>query len=444
MSLFNRLGGMVKSAFERDDIGVAGMLREEPVMLDEAIRPTATRYAAVKEAVERRINSFLRRELVSHLEIGFNEIFVLHYIEICADSQGKPQLQLFLKEFSPDARVDWVKKLLGPAIGQHVNIDQFMGLDQEFSAADLAETDPFEEELNHAPKPLYRITLHGRWDSRKPAAFAGISEIVPPRVSGPMLRLTILDAKADPGAATREIEIGEFPAVLGSSAQADIAVSGYYVSALHCTLYWNEGRVWLEDHSTNGTWLDGHRLQRGTRVVVGEGAALSIGRVRGDAEYQRYPALRVHGIGVRAVPGANHTPVAPPANAAPIAPEGATPIAVMAVRNAMPLALLAIVDATGNPKRDVLKLPFSVGRGSAQDYVVPDANEGVSREHLLIESIDQNGAITRNLAVGKNGTFSGHQSLPERFTWRFGEELVLAEKWTSAPAVRLILRRVEQ
>lgn len=434
---------MVKSAFERSDIGMAGMVREEPVMLDDDIRPTVSRYAAIREAVERRVSAFLRRDLVSHLEIGFNEIFVLHYIEICADAQGKPQLMLFLKEFSPEARIDWVKKLLGPAVGQHVNIDQFMGLDQEFAAEDLAETDPFEDELNFSAKPLYRVTLHGRWEARQIAAPAQNKQ--PLRGAGPSLHLTIQDAKAtDPtaGGAMRHVELAEFPAVLGSSAQADIEVSGYYVSAMHCTLHWNEGRIWVEDHSTNGTWLDGTRLQRGTRSVLKDGAVLSFGRARGDAGYERYPAVRIHGIGTLAAVGANHTPVAPPSDVVPIPPEGATPIAAFVSHEPVPLAVLDIVDATGTPKRDVLRIPFSIGRGSAQDYVVPDANEGVSREHLILETIDQNGALTRNLAAGKNGTFAGHLPLPEKFVWRFGEEIVLAEKWTGAPVVRLSLRRV--
>jgi pSer/pThr/pTyr-binding forkhead associated (FHA) protein len=443
MSLLNKIGGMVKSAFERDDIGMNGMLREDPVMLDEAVRPTVTRYADVKDAIERRINSFLRKDLVSHLEIGFNEVFVLHYIEISADPQGKPQLLLFLKEFSPEARVDWIKKLLGPAIGQHVDVEQFMGLDQEFSVEELAETDPFEDELNHVAKPPYLVTLHGRWDARKTSA--AVNKEVRARVSGPTLRLSVQDAKtSEGGTPARDIECSEFPAVLGTSAQADIEVSGYYVSALHCTLIFSDNRVWVEDHSTNGTWLNGHRVKRGTRVVLADGAELSIGREHGDSGFDRYPALRFHGTGSRAAVGSNHTPVAPPSQAAPIAPEGATPIAAFSAREAMPLAVLAIVDATGTPKRDVLKTPYSIGRGSAQDYVVPDANEGVSREHLLIESVDRDGAIIRNLALGKNGTYAAHQSLPERFTWRFGEEIVLAEKWTSAPAVRMTLRRVEQ
>lgn len=230
--------------------------------------------------------------------------------------------------------------------------------------------------------------------------------------------------------------------MLGSSAEADAEISGYYVSAMHCTLYWNEGQVWLEDHSTNGTWIDGYRLKRGTRAVLNDGVSLSFGRDRAESGFDRYPLVRIQGLGAPAAAGANHTPVAPPTNSAPIAPEGATPIAAPA-RETAPLAVLDIVDATGTPRRDVLRVPFSIGRGSVQDYVVPDANEGVSREHLIIESIDRNGAVTRNLAAAKNGTFAGHASLPERFTWRFGEEIVLAEKWTSAPVVRLTLRRVE-
>jgi hypothetical protein len=75
--------------------------------------------------------------------------------------------------------------------------------------------------------------------------------------------------------------------------------------------------------------------------------------------------------------------------------------------------------------------------------VVPDANQGVSREHLVIESIDRAGAVTVNRAVARNGTFAGTQALPERFVWRFGQEIVLGEKWTNAPVVRISLQPVE-
>ena len=439
MSMLTRFGGLwnrISSAFERTDIGTAGSAHDDSSSDEDTVRPTATRYAPIREAVERRVNAFLRQDLVSHLEIGFNEVFLLHYIEIAADSQGQAALAQFLHEFSPESRVHWVKKLLGPAVGQHVSVDQFLGLDKEFPVEDLAETDPFEDKLNQAATPPYRIILHGRWESG-PAVEQPAAPPQTTRMAGPCLRLSVQDAKSpNPGKGgdARVIEIEHFPAVLGSSVHADVEISGYYVSARHCTLHWEGQRLWLADHSTNGTWVDGGRVHRGTRVALANGAVLGFGRDKGDSDHDRYPSIRAQVMRKPVVPGAGSTPV-PPSRSTPVAP---------AVAKNAPLAVLAIVDATGSPKRDVLKLPFTIGRGSAQDYVVPDANQGVSREHLVIEEIDRSGAVTLNRAVGKNGTFAGGQPLPERFVWGFDQEIVLGEKWASAPVVRMSLRHVEQ
>lgn len=447
--LWNR----ISSAFERSDIGPAsyGEGRSE----EERVRPTTTRYAPIRNAVERRVNAFLREDLVSHLEIGDNEIFLLHYIEIAADSQGEAELGQFLHEFSPESRVHWVKKLLGGAVGQHVSVEQFLGLDREFAPEELAETDPFEEALNQSVIPPYRVILHGRWNTRKEgnARKGGLPPpLTPPgpddegeveqpatKATGPGLRLSIQDAKEpDAGSwgGTRVIEIAEYPAVLGSSANADVEISGYYASARHCTLHWEGQQLWLVDHSTNGTWVDGERIRHGTRVALANGAVLGFGRDKGDAEHDRYPAVRAQFL--RKVPAAGTPPT-------PVAPSRATPVAPGAALSAvgarkLPLAVLVIADATGSPRRDVLELPFTIGRGSAQHYVVPDANQGVSREHLVIEAIDASGALTLNRAVARNGTSAANESLPERFVWRFGQEIVLGEKWASAPAVRVSLQ----
>ncbi len=447
--IWNRLG----SAFERSDIGVAGSAYGESPGDADAVRPTASRYAPIKEAVERRVGTFLRQDLVSHLEIGFNEIFLLHYIEIAADSQGEAALAQFLHEFSPEARVHWVKKLLGPAVGQHVRVDQFLGLEREFPAEKLAETDPFEEKLNQAAMPLYRVILHGRWESglaaaQQAAPSSGADPFAPPQASsppGPRLRLAVRDAKSpDPadGGGKRVAEIDRFPAVLGSSGHADVEISGYYVSARHCTLHWEVQQLWLVDHSTNGTWVDGERVRRGIRVALANGAVLGFGRDKGDRDHDRYPEIQALFAGDAAAPGASFTPVSPSCST-PVAPALARRAPMQAPSENTPLAVLAVVDATGSPKLDVLKLPFTIGRGSAQDYVVPDACQGVSREHLVIEKIDSAGAVTLNRAVRRNGTFAGNQALPERFVWRFGQEIILGEKWTSAPVVRVSLWHVE-
>ena len=439
------IGGLwnrISTAFERSDIGASGEMHGD-VREEEMVRRTATRYAPIRRAVERRVATFLREDVVSHLEIGFNEVFLLHYIEIAADSQGAAELEQFLDEFSPQARVHWVQKLLGPAVGKHVSVDEFLGLDKEFSAEALAETDPFEESLNQAAVPTYRVILHGRWVDAPvvpAAAQAPAEETEAARFAGPGIRLTVQDAKSPDG--TRVAEIEQFPAVLGSSAHADVEISGYYVSARHCTLHWEGERLWLADHSTNGTWVDGERVQRGARIALANGALIGFGRDRGDTEYDRYPALRAHLLRKPVAAGASATPVAPSVST-PVAPGVPASLPAHAAADA-PLAVLAIADATGSPIRDVLKLPFTIGRGSAQDYVVPDANQGVSREHLVIEEINRSGAVTINKAVSRNGTFAGNQPLPERFVWRFGQEIVLGERWADAPPVRVSLRPLKE
>ena len=455
MTVSSSIGGLwnrISSAFERTDIGAPGGATHDDLRSDEdLVKSTATRYAPVRKAIERRVNAFLREDLVSHLEIGCNEIFLLHYMEIAADSQGAAALAQFLDEFSPESRVQWVKKLLGTAVGQHVSVDQFLGLDKEFSAEDLAETDPFEEQLNQAATPLYRVILHGRWESgpsaeQQAANPSGANPSPLPqasRLAGPCLCLSVQDAKSPSrgkDGEPRVAEIEHFPAVLGSSAHADVEISGYYVSARHCTLHWEGQRLWLADHSTNGTWVDGERVHRGTRVALANGAVLGFGRDKGDTDHDRYPALHAQLMRNPALPGTSFTPVSPSCST-PVAPGVA--VSMQAPTAKVPLAVLAIADATGSARRDVLKLPYTIGRGSAQDYVVPDANQGVSREHLVIEEINRSGAVTLNRAVSRNGTSAGNQPLPERFVWRMGQEIVLGEKWTSAPVVRMSLQPVE-
>jgi len=454
--MLTSIGGLwnrISAAFDRSDIGIATTAHGDTRHDEDLVRPTATRYAAIREAVERRVNAFLRQELLSHLEIGFNELFLLHYIEIAADSQGTAVLDQFLHEFSPESRVHWVKKLLGPTVGRHVSLEQFAGLDREFTAADLADTDPFEEELNQAAAPPYRVVLHGRWESgpapQQLASSSGVDPLAPlqaARMPGPGLRLSIQDAKSpDPrrGGEARAVQIEHFPAVLGSSVHADVEVAGYYVSARHCTLHCEEERIWLVDHSTNGTWVDGERVRAGGRVALANGALLGFGREGGRREHDRYPTVDVQLMRKSLATEVISTPVAPP-RATPVAPGFTAPVSTRPPEEKASLAVLSIVDATGNPRRDVLKLPYTIGRGSAQDYVVPEGNHGVSREHLVIEEINRSGAVTINRAVGRNGTFAGNQALPERFLWRFGEEIALGERWTGAPVVRIRLRQGEQ
>jgi len=250
------------------------------------------------------------------------------------------------------------------------------------------------------------------------------------------MRLTIHDANekaAGVSAVARHVDVDAYPAVLGSSSDADVQISGYYVSARHCTLHWDGHEVLLEDHSKNGTWLDGKALERGSRVALNDAAVLSFGGQEAS-DYERFPVVRAQKLAAR-VAHAGRTPIAP-SRATPIA-SAHTPISAPKAA----LAVLAITDATGTAHKVICELPFTIGRGSDQDYVVPDENAGVSREHLVIEKITEAGAIATNKGVDRNGTFAADQALPQQFEWQFDQEIVLARKWTRASPAHVILKR---
>jgi pSer/pThr/pTyr-binding forkhead associated (FHA) protein len=431
----NRARSNFASLFKSADADNQSLHGHARLAADNTFKSTQTRYAPIRKAVEERLEKFVRRDVVSHLEIAREDVFMLHYLEIHAENDSA-LLDEFLEEFSQAARIEWVKRLLAAAPESHVRVDQFLGLDKQFSQEHLDQSDAYEDELTRdAAIAGYNVILHGRWERQQPSRAAEKAA----RVPGPGIRLTVHDAKEKTGVAAspRQIEVNTFPAVLGSSTDADVQIRGYYVSATHCTLHSDGDALWVEDHSKNGTGLNGSALEAARRVEISGSAVLSFGADQDQADYERFPVVHVRRVDGRM----SH------ASATPIAPSRATPIAsartpISSAKAA--LAVLAVTDATGTAHKVVCELPFTIGRGSDQDYVVADENAGVSREHLVIEKITDAGAMTTNKGVDRNGTFAGEAALPEQFEWRFDQEIVLASKWTRAAPARVKLKRPEQ
>src|SRR5688572_18287629 len=184
--------------------------RDEPLigaapLQYEGARISETRYAPIRKAVEERLIAFLRRDVVSHLEIGHDDEFILHFIEVRPEVDADPLLERFLKEFRQEARIDWVRKFLRSAAEEHVRIDQFLGVDRTCPRDTIGPTDLYDEELNRSGAlPAYAVTLYGRWEKRIPASVASGS-----RARGPSMRLSVHDGHASSGngASAREITL---------------------------------------------------------------------------------------------------------------------------------------------------------------------------------------------------------------------------------------------
>ena len=66
--------------------------------------------------------------------------------------------------------------------------------------------------------------------------------------------------------------------VVGRVPPADVTVRDRSLSRQHATVELLEGEVWIEDlRSTNGTWVNGERIER---IRLEAGAELALGTVR--------------------------------------------------------------------------------------------------------------------------------------------------------------------
>ncbi len=72
--------------------------------------------------------------------------------------------------------------------------------------------------------------------------------------------------------------VGARPIVIGSSSQADIRVTGRYISRRHLVVVYSEGHVSIIDPgSTNGTTINGRRVPVNQRQIIHPGDTLALG-----------------------------------------------------------------------------------------------------------------------------------------------------------------------
>ena len=383
-------------------------------------KPPPKKYAPLRDAVESKLEHLVRYEIPEHRELAKDDMLELYYVEIESMPEGQALLDAFCKEFSPASRQQWVRDFLGA--NATVKLDGFTGV---YRNAELPSTDHLDQHsqlLNQGTPSAYRVHLWSKWSQAT----------LPKPGKGNAVVLRIHDAQGEQAGIHRET----YPIKIGR--QGDITVSGTYASTHHCTLHWHGGQVELEDHSTNGTWIDGAKLHRQSKLLSLGKHSIKLGKGQGDVN--DWPEIELDILAEKPQIHATPTPVVI-SDATPIVISEVTPIATDAP---VLLGVLSVQDATGNPHIDVLRLPFSIGRGAKYDYATPSAHVGVSGSsgpHLVIEAINAEGAEVLNEAHSKNGTLLGGVLQGGRFLWPFGEEITLAPKWKDNPPVRICLKR---
>ncbi len=122
----------------------------------------------------------------------------------------------------------------------------------------------------------------------------------PAPLSGGRLRLILFIAHQGASRPHRAVAVTEDWLLIGRDRGNDVVLSNLrrLVSRNHAEIWWEDGRFWLVDlGSTNGTWLDGHRLDTGRRYLLRPGARFAVG------DFQMAFTISEQGSSCRKPPG---------------------------------------------------------------------------------------------------------------------------------------------
>lgn len=407
-------------------------------------RGPSNRYDPVRQAVDQALARFMA-SVQEHLEIAPDARYSVRYLQLAADgAEAQALVAAFFQEFNAPTLRRWAQDAVRRNCAHGVLIDGLLALRPEPGTTDSAEADPWNDQLAAGGPAGGPITLSivGEWveavAETRAAAAAPPAAATPPAGSGEalsdvsqrQLTLEIQDARG-----SRQVGLTALPVLLGrASAGTAHAIEGRYLSRRHARLALDaHGAIVLHNLSDNGCLVDGQPLKAGASATLRNGAQVALGRTQDQLATapQDCPLLRVRW----AVDSPLDTPTPPVPTRGAGAPAVATDTPLWGAPAASgPLGLLAVQDAEGTRTCAVLRLPYSIGRDPAADCPVPAVHKNVSREHLRIQAIGEDGARLLNRGAGKGwGTAVDGVEQPAEFTLPWGASVTLASRDAAMP-----------
>ncbi len=423
-------------------------------------KPKTKRYQDLTQAIEARLQIFIRDDLGEHLEIARDDAYFLDRIEVQPQTpEAVTLLQTFFAEFKEQGRINYIKTFIPQQVQRNIILDRFTGLWErpaENLQVENESLDFLSTNSNVNQEKDFLVYLMGEWGVR-PTNYSSNANPIgtnnsPNQLTGPILKLQIFDAANPLG---KTMEFGTYPIYLGTVAEPapaganKINLQGTFVSRSHALLTIKDNQVAIyEQAARNGTWLNQTRLtppnpeNKATDLgaLVRKGDWIIFSNADNTADVKDFPRILIKDIA--------STPLHNAAPATPVVTDfaTATPV-IMEAAEKQTLALLSIKDANGSHQIDIEHLPFTLGRSQGQNYVIPDANKGVSSQHLRLDEITTQGIKVSHLGHRSNGAVyadAAKSPVPAEFIWEFGQEIILAEKYSKhAPTVSLTLRAIK-
>lgn len=428
MSVFKDIATWLglQNSSESDSSDGAGTKPEENYIFKDQVKTNGP-YNGLWQAIEKHLEAFMVQCVVHHLRFEPNDVFKLERVQVLThDSHAADTLEKFLNEFRPDSRRRAFLDLVKRTCAKGISTDAFVDLNRDFEVKELEQSDSFLLGLQGNQNEQFEIVFYGEWQfqennaSAEPTVNEKIDIVVP-------ISLSICDAEG-----IRNVTIDSLPMTIGrTSGVQRCEVKGKFVSRDHGVIGVDaNGTIWFRDASVNGTFQKNIRLPSGQKHVLFPGAVLCLGAEDSSNPFAECPTITLSWNDI----GANGaTPIRSSIEShtnTPIRNSAATPVLK---QKSSALLLLAIKDAQGSKTISVSKLPFLIGRANNSDYRVPEANLGVSREHLLIEGIAGDEVIISS--KGTWGTSVDGEKQNDSFHVRYGQSIVLATEYTDAPSV---------
>ncbi|HEV7575823.1 MAG TPA: FHA domain-containing protein [Caldimonas sp.] len=453
-------GDAARRASEASDAGAAG----DPLRAGADLGAYAPLIGAVRDELEHFVASHVRL----HVVIAERDRFVLTSIGVRSPggAEARELLQQFMHEFRPEQ----VKRYLArEVIGRLPNaavidLSQFAGL-SDLEAGERHGDDGEYRELLAALRPTpalplarpYEVSVLGRWSE---ADAAGTTSGMPSRarridtpttpLAGRRCEFDIVDG-AGPRRAVLHAVVPGRRYVVGKDEGSDLRVDGTYTSRRHA-------EIWLDDDgwrvadggSTNGVRVERVGADGAARVVaaaaasdaapmrVGEGMRIVLS-ARAEGPPGDYPSIALRPMQAAAA-APSSTPATPIATAAGVPKTPLT--AVLALRPAARFAITA-AQASGTRVHALADdaLPLTVGRSRDQTIVIDRRHQGVSGQHVAIDTVDESGA--HGTVHGDNGIVVDGvaRAAGERFDWQPDQTMVLGGSLPGEPACTLVLAR---
>lgn len=398
---------------------------------EDLLKSKGHRWSGLESALLQNFHA-CHRKVADHRVIVPEDVMHITCVSLCAKGEApNAELARFSEEFAGHHRVAWIKRIWPPSALSGISLE---GLCQVLIQQESATEQPGREKVDSYAEALssqvvngdpgqqdegFFLKFDGTWGPASPTKGPAHAAANDPAgreqrdkteeaTNKPVhTRLVIDDAD---GSRTCELRDSEY--VLGK--RGAVIVNAHFTSGEHLILRWRDGQLFAEDRSSNGTAMNGRALRKHSETPVPDKAEFLFGIPKTGDKYavNQVARVQVSFLYARHSSVGGGTPIMGSSKQYPVGTPVLGPSSILH---------LHLADKDRQWAEDVPQLPWVIGREGA--VRIPEKNMAVSRQHLTILELKENGAQVKS--QGGRGSYMNGQRQPDNFVLPYNVPLIL-------------------